>query len=53
MEGNMVGNDAWKWTDGVKAIVWRKGRHVDVQSMHEHFVIVPLVLIASMDMQVE
>ena len=46
----MVGNDVWKWRDGVKAIVWRKRRHVDVQSMYEPSIIVPIVLIMSMGM---
>ena len=51
MEEKIVGKDVWKWKDGVKAIVWRKRRHVLCQSMSEPFVIVPLVLITSMGMK--
>ena len=53
MEENMVGKDVWKWKYSVKAIVWRKGRHVLFKSMYENFDIVPLVVITSMDMKVE
>ena len=49
----MVGKDAWRWINGVKAIVWRKERHVDVQSMDEIFFVVPLVWITRMDMKVD
>ena len=38
IEENIVGKDVWKWKDGVKAIVWRMGRHVFFQSMYEPFV---------------
>ena len=53
MEGNMVGKDVWKWIEGTKARKWRKRRHVLFQSMYEHFGIVPLIVIMSMDMKVE
>ena len=53
MEGNMVGKDVWKWIDGVKAIVWRKERHVYFLSIYEHFFVVPLVLIMGIGMKVE
>ena len=53
MEENMVGKDAWKWKDSVKASVWRKKRHVLFQTMYEHYVNVPLRVITSMGMQVE
>ena len=53
MEENMLGKDVWKWKDGVKAIVWRTGRHVFFQSMYKHFSIVPLVWITSMGLKVE
>ena len=53
MDGNMVGKDVWKWKDGIKAIVWRKGRHAYFQSGHGHFVVVPLVLIMSIGQKVE
>ena len=52
-EGNMVGKDVWKWKDGVKAIVWREGRHVLFQCMYEHFGIVPLEVVMSKDMKWE
>ena len=53
IEENMVGKDVWKWKDGVKAIVWRKRRHVLFQSMYEHYDIVPLIMIMGMDMKWE
>ena len=53
MEENVVEKDVWKWKDGVKAIVWRMGRHVFFQIMYEHCFIVPLVWIMSIGMKVE
>jgi hypothetical protein len=37
----------------MKASGWRKRRHVLFQSMYEHFDIVPLIMITSMDMKAE
>ena len=53
MEGKMVGKYAWKWKYGAEAILWRKGRHAYFQSMYEHFVFVPLVLITKIGLKVE
>lgn len=49
----MVGKDALKWKDGMKAIVWRKRRHVLFQRMYEQFGIMPLIVITSMGMEVQ
>ena len=53
MEGNMVERMCENGKNGTNASIWKKRRHVLFQSMYEDFVIVPLVLIMSRNMEGE